>query len=189
MDRPLLVVVGGPNGVGKTTVAESLAANRNLEYLGADAIAAQLAPATPEKAALSAGKEFLSRVRDRLDAKQSFIVESTLAGLSLRKSLEIARAKGYVVSIVFVFVDSVDICIARVAERVRKGGHDVPVEDIVRRFRRSNDNFWWRYRPFASDWLLLYNGNAGIAHIASGSAEQVEVSDPKRYLQFQQLVI
>jgi predicted ABC-type ATPase len=60
-----------------------------------------------------------------------------------------AKLAGYLVTIVFIYLDSADTSVARVRERVRRGGHDVPESDIRRRFHRCFSNFWRIYREIA----------------------------------------
>ena len=66
---------------------------------------------------------------------------------------------------------------ARVAERVRKGGHNVPQQDIRRRFHRSINNFWTLYRELVDNWVVLYNGGSQIQDVSMGSQQQITVRD------------
>ncbi|HYW81401.1 MAG TPA: hypothetical protein VE890_17585, partial [Thermoguttaceae bacterium] len=72
---------------------------------------------------------------------ESLVIETTLSGVGFRRTLAEASRQGFMTSIVYLYVSSPDTCIARVRERVRKGGHDVPDEDVRRRFWRSLTNF------------------------------------------------
>jgi predicted ABC-type ATPase len=85
-------------------------------------------------------------------------------------------------------MDSTDGCIARVAERVRKGGHDVPEADIRRRFVRSVANFWTTYREMADSWVLLYNGAGTLQDVAAGAREQASIRDATLFSDFMTLV-
>lgn len=187
-DKPQLLIVGGPNGSGKTTVAMKYATVEGIPYIGADAIAASLAPDDPTSARVEAGRQFISSVDESVASKRSCVVESTLSGRSFRKHIHAACDNGYEITIVFVFVDSVDVCIARVAERVRKGGHDVPETDIRRRYVRSIGNFWTLYRDFADSWVVLYNGGSQIQDVAVGSRQEVTVRDATLHAIFLTLV-
>jgi predicted ABC-type ATPase len=82
----------------------------------------------------------------------------------------------------FLFVDSVQTCIDRVRERVRKGGHDVPESDIRRRYRRSYTNFWQLYGPLADRWTLHYNGSSMIIPVASGAFDEIGMIQDKMLL-------
>ena len=165
--EPVLVIVGGPNGCGKTTFALRYSGMTSLEYLGADLIAKRLNPASPLTAAVSGGRLFSAELIAALNQGESLVVESTLSGLSLRKPIQLALDRGYLVKMVFVYLDAAATCLARVRERVAKGGHDVPQADIARRFSRSLRSFWQVYRLMASDWSLFYNGGRSGVRVAS----------------------
>ena len=99
-----------------------------------------------------------------------------------------ARDAGFSVDIAFLFVESADACVARVAERVRKGGHDVPESDVRRRFTRSLRNFWRIYRELADNWVLIYNGMTTMQDVAAGSRDQTAVRNPRLYSFYSDLV-
>lgn len=183
-----MLVVGGPNGSGKTTLALEYAAETGFPYLGADAIAASMDPGRPELARVAAGRAFIEGVDDHISNRRSIVAESTLSGLTMRNAVAAAHSSRYVVSIAFLFVDSADVCVARVAERVRKGGHPVPESDIRRRFSRAIANFWKVYRQMADNWVLLYNGKTTIQDVAGGSRNTFTVRDPMTYAFFMTLV-
>jgi len=187
-DKLQLLIVGGPNGSGKTTVAIQYAAAQSIQYIGADAIAASLSPHDPTSARVEAGRQFVQIVDDSIAGKRSCVVESTLSGRLFRDRMLAARKCGYEITIVFVFVDSVDTCVARVAERVRKGGHDVPEPDIRRRYGRSIRNFWTLYRELADSWVVLYNGGSRIQDVSVGSRREVTVRDATLHASFVALV-
>jgi len=179
-----LIVVGGANGSGKTTFVRKVLTSHPYPYLSADAIAAELAPHDVASAQIAAGREFLLRIDEHLNRDQSFIVESTLSGRTLRTTIQEARKRGFSITVLFVFVDNADASVARVRERVRKGGHDVPEADIRRRFLRSWRNFWHLYRDLADMWGLVYNGRSEFHDVAMGEGENVFVFDPTRFQQF-----
>lgn len=81
-------------------------------------------------------------------------------------------------------MDSIETCLARVAERVRKGGHDVPESDVRRRFSRSCSNFWKNYRFSADQWLLCYTAQGNFWDIATGSGEDFKVIDAINFEHF-----
>lgn len=182
-----LIIVAGPNGAGKTAFVEEFLAERPCSYLSADRIAAELAPEDPKSARVAAGREFLLRVKHQLGGEEAFLVESTLSGRGFRRTLRSAKASGFSLVIVLVFLDSPDTCLLRIQERVRKGGHDVPENDVRRRFRRSLSNFWQEYRGFADRWLLVYNGDREFEDVAFGSGETVSVRNDVLYRQFLKL--
>lgn len=184
MPEKELVVVGGPNGAGKTTFAMDYVGKHGWNYLGADAIAAQLAPSDPASEQFAAGRQFLVEVQAAIAGNDSFIVESTLSGVTFSRSIESARQNSFRISIVYVFLESPESCIARVNARVLSGGHFVPEIDIRRRYYRSADNFWHRYRLLADDWILVYNSSSGVQDIASGDVVNVSISDVELFERF-----
>lgn len=172
-----LIVVGGPNGAGKTTFVQDYRTLRPLRYLSADAIAAELSSEDPAHARIQAGREFSLQLHEAIEAGESLVVESTLSGRTLQRSLERARHTGYFIEIIFVFLESSEICVDRVHERVRRGGHDVPDEDVRRRFYRSLKNFWEIYRRQADVWHMFYNSETKFTTVAFGQKKGVEVSE------------
>jgi predicted ABC-type ATPase len=188
VDTPQLLIVGGPNGSGKTTVALEYADEHGLPYVGTDAIAGMLNPTNPTVAQFAAARQFIETVEHHVSNQISFVCESTLSGLTMRNIITSARNAGFTTTIAFLFVDSADICVARVAERVRKGGHDVPEVDIRRRFTRSLVNFWRLYRDLADHWVLLYNGMMASQDVSAGSGRQIAIRDPTLFSTFLELV-
>ncbi len=188
MEQPTLIIVGGANGSGKTTLAKEIILAEHLPYLGADEIAARLNPSDTGQVAIQAGRIFSQTLKENLEQKKSLIVESTLSGLSLTKHLRKAKTFGYVVRVLFVYLDSPELCVKRVEERVAKGGHHVPAEDIERRFHRSNDNFWNVYKDLADEWGLFFNAGSKIAQIAGGDQNGLVIFDREKFEQWQKMV-
>jgi predicted ABC-type ATPase len=171
------VIIGGPNGAGKTTYANELVQAKAVPYLSADAIAGDLCPGDPTSMRVRAGRLFLEHVRQRVIGDESFIIESTLSGLGVFRQIQAARENRFEITIVFIFLDSPETCIARVRERVRGGGHDVPSGEVRRRYHRSLSNFWQRYRLLADRWLLSYNAAPQFQDVALGMATTTMVRD------------
>jgi predicted ABC-type ATPase len=179
-----LVIVGGPNGSGKSTFAEEYRIRYGITYLGADSIALELAPSNPLSAKVAAGKQFVHRLNAAINAGESRIVESTLAGKGLERHIGLARQAGYRISLVFVTLDSPELCIARIRERVAQGGHFVPDVDVRRRFIRSRYLFWHHYRQLANSWQLFANTGEGFDLLATGKGHQVTETAPTQFEQF-----
>jgi predicted ABC-type ATPase len=183
-----LVLVGGPNGAGKTTFAKLYARSEGLPYLGADDIAFQLSPDDPARVRVAAGREFSRQLAAALQASESLVIESTLAGASLSRSLAKARERGYEITLVFVFLDSAELCLRRITERVAQGGHDVPEEDVRRRFLRAAPVFWQQYRPLAHQCMVVFNGGESFLVVAESVDDQWEVYDEQMWAAFQALL-
>lgn len=107
-----------------------------------------------------------------------------LAGRTAGHLLTRARDSGYDVTLIFLFLDSVETCLARIRERVRKGGHDVPEADVRRRYVRSIRNFWQQYRLMADRWLLCYTAGGHFTDVATGSKDVTLVRDETLFEKF-----
>jgi len=182
------VIVSGPNGSGKTTIAREYLLTHNLEYLSADEIAEGLPHESLQEVRLQAGRLFFERIIENIQVGRSFLAETTLAGKGFRRIVAELKAAGYSVTLIFVFLDSADACVARIRERVRKGGHDVPEADIRRRYIRSINNFWHLYRLGADRWHLLYNSVMQAQEVAIGEGDEVVIQDENLYELFQELL-
>lgn len=133
---------------------------------------------------MASGEELMRRLAAVLVQEVPLILESTLAGRTLRHTIREARHAGFWISIVYLFLDSPDTCVERVHERVEKGGHSVPEPDIRRRYVRSIRNFWRLYRPLSDEWLLVYNSGNEPLDVAAGTAQEVSVRDAEVYAMF-----
>jgi predicted ABC-type ATPase len=173
-----IIVVGGANGVGKTTFAQQYRDEYRIDYLGADEIAAGIIVKNNE---LKAGKIFFRRLEEYLKSGKSIIIESTLSGTGLSRQIEKFKENGFLVHLVYVFLDDSSLCKRRVSARVKKGGHDVPEEDIERRFYRSISNFRKIYLPLADTWQIIYNGLKIPYEIAVGDNDTTIIMDEGYY--------
>lgn len=151
---PSLVIIAGPNGSGKSTFTRAGLANE-IPVVDPDAIAKTLPPAAAARLALQQQEAFLRRA-------ESFAIETTLAGNRTLKLIEAAKGRGYAIDLHYVRLESAELNVLRVAERVSGGGHDVPREDVIRRFDRSTANL-----PKAialSDLAVLYDNSGREAY-------------------------
>lgn len=176
-----LIVIGGPNGAGKTTFARDYLAEYPAEFLSADDLAFKISPAQPELAKIEAGRQFSRKLQQALLSGGNVVIESTLSGKSMQRILDQARSVGYGITLVFIFLESAQACIDRVRERVQKGGHDVPVSDIERRFHRSKANFWSTYRNEADLWFLFYNSDITFVLAALGERDFYKVLNERAF--------
>jgi predicted ABC-type ATPase len=170
---PSVVVLGGPNGAGKSTSAPRLLREslKVEHFVNADALAQGLSAFRPEEVALDAGRIMLRRLDELGDQRKTFAFESTLASQMLARRLERLKQHGYLVCLVYLWLPRVELALARVAERVRAGGHDVPAAAVRRRFDRSRVNFFTIYRPLANSWRLYDAASiTGPRFVATGGA-------------------
>ena len=103
---------------------------------------------------------------------KSLLIESTLSGRYLQKLFETWQKQDYKITIVFLFAESPEILIERIAERVKKGGHFVHDEDVRRRFVRGKRNFWNSYKNLVDSWSLFYNTDDSFKKIAAGEKDK-----------------
>ncbi len=157
-----VIIIAGPNGAGKTTFAREFLPNEAgcPIFVNADLIAAGLAPFAPETAAVQAGRLMLQEIARHFAARESFAFETTLAGRGYLHHIRTWRATGYRVKLIYLQLDSPEEAIARVAQRVRQGGHDVPQAIIRRRFAAGRENFDRLYAPMVDAWALYDNAGA-----------------------------
>lgn len=171
---PQIYVIAGPNGSGKTTSAKTLLPEllECHEYVNADSVAAALSPFNPDAVAIQAGRLMLERIHYLADQGVNFAFETTLASRTFIIFLEQCKAVGYEINILFLWLSTVDIAIQRVKSRVEQGGHDIPVDIILRRYYRSIKNFLTDYTEIATNWMLYDNSEKHselIAYKISGS--------------------
>jgi predicted ABC-type ATPase len=170
---PGVVVLGGPNGAGKSTAAPRLLRGslKVEEFVNADTLAQGLSLFRPQDVAMDAGRITLARLDALESQRKSFAFEATLASQGLARRLDRLKSHGYLVHIVYLWLPTVDLALARVAERVRAGGHDVTADAVRRRFDRGRVNFFMIYRPLADAWRL-YDATpiTGPTLVAAGGA-------------------
>jgi predicted ABC-type ATPase len=152
--QPIIHLIGGCNGDGKTTFAREYLPKEVhcLRFLNADEIARGLSPFDPVAVAVKAARTLLSEIHELIGKRVTFALESTLGGKNYAHILSHAREQGYRIHIHYLWLPSARIAIARVRQRVKKGGHDVPSHDIRRRFHRSLNNLTAHYAPIADRW-------------------------------------
>lgn len=169
---PDFYLIGGPNGAGKTTIAlRLLPAWGCHEFVNADAIAAALSPFAPERVALQSGVLMMRRLRELAAKEVSFGTESTLAARAFVPFIKKCQAKGYGFKLCYIWLPSAEEAIARVAARVRAGGHTIPEVTIRRRYEAGRVNFWQLYAPLADQWIVLDNSGDDFTIVAVGERE------------------
>ena len=154
-----VIIIAGPNGAGKTTFARSFLPEEAQcqRFINADLIAAGLSPFAPEAAALKAGRLMLEEIAACVRKGECFAFETTLAGHVYLGRITQWREQGYHVSLFFLSLPDADTAIARVAERVKQGGHSIPESVIRRRFDVGLRNFHEVYKSAVDAWALVDN--------------------------------
>lgn len=159
MTQPRVIIIAGPNGAGKTTFArEFLPQEAGCPiFINADLIASGLSPFAPDKAAIQAGRLMLKAIAEHASRRESFAFETTLSGIGYARQISRWRETGYRVELFFLGLPSAEAAIARVAERVRQGGHDIPEATIRRRFAKGRTLFESIYKQLVDEWALYDN--------------------------------
>ncbi len=150
-------IIAGPNGAGKTTFAnEFLPIEAEcLNFINADLIAQGLSPFQPDKMAIEAGRLMIQNINECVKKNESFAFETTLSGKGYINKIKNWKTKQYEIIIYYLKVPTVKFAIERVKLRVSQGGHNVPEQDIIRRFERSWINFQLIYKPLADSWIVF----------------------------------
>ncbi len=175
--RPLVIVIAGPNGAGKSTTAPSLLRDtlQVSEFVNADTIAGGLSAFRPDSVAITAGRAMLERIQQLAKAQADFAFETTLTSRGLAPWLARMKHSEYPVHVLFLWLESADLAVNRVAARVRLGGHDVPEGTVRRRYTRGLRNLFGLYLPLADSWHMFDNSRAGRPQlVASGNRDRAE---------------
>lgn len=175
-EPPQVVIIAGPNGAGKSTCAVQLVPS-GTTFINADEIAKELPAGGGRNRDMEAGRILLRRLDELAHQRADFAVETTLASRSLAPRLARLRNSGYEFSLFFIWAPSPDLSVARVAARVRRGGHNIPEEVIRRRYVAGLRNLFELYRPLADVWRVYRNVQPGepvlVAEGAMGKRTQV----------------
>ena len=165
-----IVIIAGPNGAGKTTFAREFLPNEAdcPNFVNADLIAAGLSPFAPELAAFKSGRLMLEAIAEYVRRGENFAFETTLSGLSYMRMIPSWQVSGYLVTLIFLSLPNVEMAVARVAARVKQGGHNVPGDVIKRRFSAGIKNLD-RYKLLVNNWQLYDNSGAPPILLDEGS--------------------
>lgn len=172
-----LIIIAGANGSGKTTFAIPYVEELEYDFLNADEIAKKLSSQGFDNPLIKAGRIFFTKLSEYIEQENSFVVETTLSGNYVKKIAKKAKLKGYKVQVIYIFLESEELCVERVKARVIKGGHNVPEEDIKRRYFRSKENFWEHFTVLANSWILLQNGINGFQSVAIGQEDDYSIEN------------
>ncbi|MDP8239872.1 MAG: AAA family ATPase [Candidatus Hatepunaea meridiana] len=160
--NPKIVILAGPNGAGKSTAAPDIlkGALRVGEFVNADVIARGLSGFLPEEVSLQAGRAMLHRIHQLASEKRDFAFETTLASRSFKQMIErLKRQSSYSSYLVFLWLHSPELALARVRNRVKMGGHNVSEEIVRRRYKSGLRNFFTLYLPVMDSWYLYDNSS------------------------------
>lgn len=154
-------LIGGVDGVGRTSLTGVLSAESSELGVIIDTDKLNLRYGGDR---MKGGKEAISLINSCLEKGINFTQETTLSGVRTLKTVKRARELGYCIKLYYIGVSSCGESLERIANRVRKGGHDIPSEDVERRFEKRFDDLE-RILPFCNEVKFFDNEN-GFAEVA-----------------------
>lgn len=185
---PNLYIISGPNGAGKTTASftvlpEMLDCD---EFVNADEIARGLSPLNPDKAAIDAGRIMLAKINYLISKKADFAFETTLASKRFVKTIQKAKSAGYQVTLLYFWLESVELAIERVRIRVEEGGHDIPENVIQRRYFSGLKNLFELYMNICDSWIIVDNSSTKSLKVADRKSDQkIKVVNSAKFAKIQ----
>mgnify|MGYP000656384236 FL=1 len=162
MNDKKLYIIAGCNGAGKTTASFTILPEilDCKEFVNADEIAKGLSPFQPEKVSFEAGRIMLKRINELLSENETFAFETTLSTRSYKNKIAEAKEKGYRVTLLFFWLQSIELAKERVKTRVLEGGHNIESEIIERRYKKGIENLFDIYLPIV-DGALIFDNSEG----------------------------
>jgi predicted ABC-type ATPase len=159
VNPPRLTIISGANGCGKTTLTRwDRKTFASVPILDPDAIGKTLQSTVPSTLPIASARHVLNAAKQHVSRAESFAVETTLSGHTYLQMMVHARIRGFEVVLVYIGTENVEINLGRIRNRVLAGGHDVPEEDVRRRYKRSFKNL-----PTAiqrSDHTILFDNSS-----------------------------
>ncbi len=181
--RPQVHIIAGPNGSGKTTFASKFLPKYAdcPSFINADTIARGLAGFSPDAVALKAGRILLEQIESYASRNVDFAFETTLSGINYLARLKNLKKRGYAIHLFFLWVPDVRLSLARIASRVKRGGHDIPEKVVRRRFHKGIVNLFGHYRPILDSWMLVDNSESTPQVIAEEKQGELRVLNRSLY--------
>ena len=174
----LYTIIGGVNGCGKSSLTGALKAERSDLGLiiDVDKLAAQLG------SPVEGGKAAVRKIDECLEKGISFTQETTLSGARTERTIRRAKERGYTIRLYYIGLDTMEESLGRIANRVAKGGHDIPKADVERRFQsRFTDVL--RVLPYCDEARFFDNDNGFVEVAEYRNGELIpRVSTPPRWL-------
>ena len=174
----LYTIIGGVNGCGKSSLTGALKAERSdLGLLiDVDKLAAQLG------SPVEGGKAAVRKIDQCLEKGISFTQETTLSGARTERTIRRAKERGYTIRLYYIGLDTMEESLGRIANRVAKGGHDIPREDVERRFQSRFADVL-RVLPYCDEARFFDNDNGFVEVAEYRNGELIpRVSNPPRWL-------
>lgn len=169
---PYLYIISGCNGAGKTTASYTILPEMLgcKEFVNSDEIAKGLSPFNADSIAVAveASRIMYKRIRELISANKTFALETTLASRSIARLLQNAQEKGYYVTLLYFWLNTPDLAVERVRNRVMAGGHNVTESTVRRRYATGIQNLFQLYIPICDYWMITDNSLSPMEVIAKG---------------------
>ncbi|MCR5571209.1 MAG: zeta toxin family protein [Bacteroidales bacterium] len=180
---PKMYIISGCNGSGKTTASYTLLPQMLdcNQFVNSDEFAKSLSPFDPSAASVSASRYMLMKYHFLLNRSMDFGIETTLATRALLNMVKDAQAGGYEVTILYFWLNSPELAIARVRNRVSAGGHNIPDEVIRRRYTVGLQYLFKYYIPACDRWIIADNSRSPFTVVAEGTQLSTTVRDAAKY--------
>lgn len=189
---PNLYIIAGCNGAGKTTASFTVLPDMlNCKvFINADEIARGLSPLDPSLSSIEAGRLMVKKINNLIPQKEDFAFETTLSSRTFRNTIFDARKFGYETTLVFFWLNSVDLAYERVETRVLEGGHHVPRNVIERRYYAGLNNLFNIYIPECDYWMVFDNSQKMSTElIAEGmKSESLEIKNNAKFAHLKSFV-
>jgi predicted ABC-type ATPase len=169
---PNLYIISGCNGAGKTTASYAILPEmlNCKEFVNSDEIAKGLSPFNADSMAVAveASRIMYKRIREMIEMAETFALETTLASRSIANLIKNAQSKGYHVTLLYFWLNTPDLAVERVKNRVAEGGHNVNELTVRRRYRTGILNLFDLYMPICDYWMITDNSLSPMEVIAKG---------------------
>ena len=180
---PRLYILSGCNGSGKTTASYTLLPEmlECSQFVNSDEFAKSLSPFNPSEASVVASRYMLMKIEYLLERREDFSIETTLATRSLMGIINTSKEAGYTVTILYFWLNSPELAIQRVRNRVLAGGHNIPENVVRRRYYMGLKYFFETYIPLCDRWILADNSTSPFKVVAEGSSLGTFIKDEEKY--------
>jgi predicted ABC-type ATPase len=184
-----LYIIAGCNGAGKTTASYTILPEviECKEFVNADEIAKGLSPFQPEKVSFEAGRIMINRINELLEDNESFAFETTLSTKSYKNKILKSKEQGYTITLLFFWLNNIELAKERVKIRVKEGGRNIPKDVIERRYLKGIKNLFDIYLEIV-DGTLIFDNSYGKHQLIAQKIENEDlmIFDLEKFKQLKQ---